>query len=178
MRGHKADLFEGGHRVAFLAQWPGTIPPGTRCDQTICHTDLLATAAEIVDCDLPDQAGEDSVSILPLMKQPDHGPVREATVHHSINGSFSIRRGKWKLSFCPGSGGWSLPRPAEARKKKLPSLQLYDLEGDLAEEDNLQAEHVQLVDEMTGLLQSYIDKGRSTPGARQKNDRDVNFQSK
>ncbi|MEE2640643.1 MAG: arylsulfatase [Planctomycetota bacterium] len=178
LRGHKADLFEGGHRVAFLAQWPGTIPPGTRCDQTICHTDLLATAAEIVDCDLPDQAGEDSVSILPLMKQPDHGPVREATVHHSINGSFSIRRGKWKLSFCPGSGGWSQPRPAEARKKKLPSLQLYDLEGDLAEEDNLQGEYVQLVDEMTGLLRSYIDKGRSTPGARQKNDRDVNFQSK
>lgn len=178
LRGNKADIFEGGHRVAFLAQWPAGIRPGTTSDQTICHTDLLATAAEIVGFDLPDQAGVDSVSILPLMKQSATRPVREATVHHSINGSFAIRQGKWKLCFCPGSGGWSSPRPAQALKNKLPSIQLFDLTADLAEKKNLASQHPDKVKELTKLLNGYIENGRSTPGAKQKNDNPVKFNAK
>ncbi|MEC9094490.1 MAG: arylsulfatase [Planctomycetota bacterium] len=175
LRGHKADIFEGGHRVAFIARWPQTIKPSTMSGETICHTDLLATAAEIVGFDLPDSAGEDSVSILPLMNQTGQGPVREATVHHSINGSFAIRKDNWKLCYCPGSGGWSQPRPAAAQKQQLPRVQLFNLSADLAEANNRQTENQAVVDELTQLMQSYVDRGRSTPGENQENDRPIRF---
>lgn len=177
-RGNKADIFEGGHRVAFIARWPEVIQAGTTSDDTICHTDLLSTAAEIVGYELPAAAGEDSVSMLPLMQQAQDPSLREATVHHSINGSYSIRRGQWKLCLCPGSGGWSSPRPPQARKQKLPPVQLFDLSTDIAEQHNVHAEHPELVCELTALLQQYIDDGRSTPGDRQTNDRDVSLSTK
>ena len=176
-RGHKADIFEAGHRVAFIARWPAVIAANSTSKQTICHTDLLATAAAITGAKLSAGAGEDSVSLLPLMKQTASGSVREATVHHSVNGAYAIRRGKWKLCFCPGSGGWSQPRPQQARKQKLPAVQLYDLEADAAETQNLQADHPEIVKELTALMQRYVDRGRSTPGKEQKNDREnVEFQ--
>ncbi len=171
-RGHKADIFEGGHRVAFVARWPNVIQAGSTAEQTICHTDLLATAAEITGFELPPGAGEDSASLLPLMQGIDR-PVREATVHHSVNGSFAIRQGRWKLCLCPGSGGWSQPRPQQAAKQNLPAVQLFDLEADIAEEHNVQADHPQIVERLTNLLQRYIDEGRSTPGERQHNDREI-----
>lgn len=176
-RGHKADIFEGGHRVAFIARWPAVVQSGAVSQETICHTDLLATAADITGFELPASAGEDSVSILPLLTQATDGPVREATVHHSINGSFSIRRGKWKLCFCAGSGGWSDPRPQAVKKQKLPPRQLFDLSTDISEQKNVQADHPDVVAELTRLLEQYIDHGRSTPGVRQVNDRDVSLAS-
>ena len=169
-RGHKADIFEGGHRVAFVARWPVVIKADSESNETICHTDLLATAAEITGFDLPDNAAEDSISILSLMKQTEQSPVREATVHHSVNGSFAIRQGKWKLLLCPGSGGWSDPKPAKAIKDKLPNVQLYDLSTDIAESTNLQKKHPDVVKRLTSLLQKYVDEGRSTPGKPQANE--------
>jgi len=172
-RGHKADIFEGGHRVAFIARWPAVVRGGTTCEQTICHTDLLATAAEITGIDLPDDAGEDSVSILPALRKSATSSLREATVHHSINGSFAVRQGKWKLCLCPGSGGWSGPRPKQARDRKLPPVQLFDLSADIEEQDNVFDKHPDVVRSLTALLQQYIDEGRSTPGERQSNDRSI-----
>ncbi len=67
-RGCKADLWDGGHREPFIVRWPGKVAPGARCNHPICLTDLLATCAEIVGDRLPDNAGEDSVSILPLLQ--------------------------------------------------------------------------------------------------------------
>src|SRR5690606_9158954 len=109
-RGHKADIYEGGHRIPLLVRWPAMIAAQSVCDQPVCLTDLLATMAEIVGKPLPDDAGEDSVGNLPLWRrEAESYTVREATVHHSINGSFSIRKGRWKLELCPDSGGWSYP---------------------------------------------------------------------
>ena len=174
-RGHKADIFEGGHRVVFLARWPAVIQAGTTSSDTICHTDLLATAADITDFRLPSNAGEDSVSFLPLFNQHDQEKARQAIVHHSGNGYFAIRHGKWKLCLCPGSGGWSYPRPVVAREQKLPAVQLYDLSNDVEESKNVQANHPEVVKQMTSLLQEYIDRGRSTPGEPQQNDQPVNY---
>ncbi len=174
-RGHKADIFEGGHRIPFIARWPEKVQPGTECDDTICLTDLMATAADIVDTKLPDNAGEDSVSILPDLLGTAKEPVREATIHHSINGSFSIRQGKWKLELCPGSGGWSDPKPKEARRLEMPEVQLYDLSVDIGEKENVYDKHPEVVERLTKLLQKYVDDGRSTPGTVQNNDRDVDI---
>ena len=167
-RGHKADIYEGGHRVPFLLRWPAAVPAWTQCHETICLSDLLATLAEIVGVELPDDAGEDSVSNLPLWRDPCHGPVREATVHHSLHGNFSIRRGRWKLELCPGSGGWAHPEPGQ-EPPDAPAIQLYDLDADVSERRNVQAEHPAVVEELTAILTRYVRDGRSTPGAPQPN---------
>ncbi len=103
------------------------------------------------------------------------GPLRESTIHHSINGSFAIRSGRWKLVFCPGSGGWSNPKPKAARKRDLPLLQLFDLGADPAETANIAEEHPKVVERMSRLMDEQIAKGRSTAGQRQDNDRKVRF---
>ncbi len=169
-RGHKADIFEGGHRVAFIAQWPEKIKADSQSTQLICTTDLLATCADIVGADYPDNAGEDSVSILPALLGKNKSPLREAVVHHSINGSFAIRKGDWKLSFCPGSGGWSDPRPGRADMTGLPENQLYNLAKDRSETNNLVSDNPEMVEELTKLMADYVDRGRSTPGENQTND--------
>ncbi len=170
-RGHKADIYEGGHRVPFFAQWPDRITAGATSDQTVCLTDLLASCAEIVGDTLADNEGEDSYSMVAQFDQgAEASTAREATVHHSINGSFAIRRGPWKLALCPGSGGWSYPRPREVADLDLPPVQLFNLQTDEAEQTNLALQHPDIVQELGDLMQSYIDLGRSTPGPPQEND--------
>jgi arylsulfatase A-like enzyme len=169
-RGHKADIYEGGHRVPFIVHWPEKIQKSRTSASTLCTTDLMATLAELVNYELPEQAGEDSFSFLSeLMGEVENTSVREATVHHSIDGSFAIRKEEWKLILCPGSGGWSFPRTPE-ELKGLPPMQLYNLEKDPGEEQNLIAIHPDKVRELKSLLTSYIQNGRSTPGAAQKNE--------
>jgi arylsulfatase A-like enzyme len=175
LRGYKADIWEGGHRVPFFARWPGRVPAGRISDQLICHTDLLATMADLLGERLPDDAGEDSVSLLPALLGRDRAPLREAVVHHSINGAFAIRQGAWKLAFAPGSGGWGKPGDGEARRAGLPAVQLYDLAQDLAESRNLQAEQPAVVARLTALLEGYVTRGRSTPGAPRANDGPVSW---
>lgn len=177
-RGTKADIFEGGHRVPFLVRWPAKIKSGSTTDQVTCLTDLFATCADIVQKKLPDQVAEDSVSILPVLTGKAEKPVREAIVHHSINGSFSIRQGQWKLELCAGSGGWSQPQPNKPEEAKLPRVQLYDLSKDIGETRNLQAEHPEIVERLTKLLEKYGAEGRSTPGAPQQNTTPVTFEPK
>lgn len=170
-RGHKADIYEAGHRVPFIVKWPKKIKPGSVSDKTICTTDLFATCADIAGIKVKEDEGEDSFSMLPLFEDPSaSGYMREATVHHSINGSFAIRKQNWKLIFCPGSGGWSNPKPNSEEVKGLPKFQLYDLEKDPAEEQNLYGKYPEVTNELKQLMVSYIENGRSTPGAKMKND--------
>jgi len=102
------------------------IRPGLRSAETVCLVDLLATCADLLGVRLPDSAGEDSVSNLPVWRgQALDRALCAATVHHSADGSFSLRQGRWKLEMCPGSGGWSYPRPGD-ECKDLPPIQLYE----------------------------------------------------
>ncbi len=168
-RGHKADIYEGGHRVPLIVRWPEIIKPGVRSDETVCLIDLLATCADILGAELPDDAGEDSISNLPVWRgQQLDANLRQATVHHSVDGSFALRAGRWKLEMCPGSGGWSYPRPGK-ECDNLPPVQLYDLHADVGEQRNVLAEHPNVVERLTSLLTQYVRDGRSTPGRRQQN---------
>lgn len=170
-RGHKADIYEGGHRVPFIVRWPDVVAAGSRSNEVICTTDLMATCAQIVDYRLKEGEGEDSFSLLPILKgQKLMKPIREATVHHSINGSFAIRQGDWKLIMCPGSGGWSDPRPKSEEIDQLPDIQLYNLGEEVEETDNLQATYPDKVKQLKDLLTKYIVQGRSTPGKPQTNE--------
>lgn len=171
-RGHKADIYEGGHRVPFIAKWPAKIKSGTISDEIVCLNDFMATAAAITGYELLDSEGEDSYNILPALTGEELGmPLREATVHHSINGSFAIRQGDWKLAMCAGSGGWSFPRPNNKKVlDTLPSIQLYNLKTDPEESKNVVGDHPDKAEELQELLTKYIVEGRSTPGASQQND--------
>lgn len=171
-RGHKADLFDGGHRIPCVVRWPARVKPHV-VDQTVCLTDFFATFAAVADYQLRDSEGEDSYNILPLLLNEKEGEViREATVHHSINGDFTIRKGEWKLLLSPGSGGWSFPKPGTDDEviKTLPSVQLYNMQSDPAEKNNVYAEHPEVVKELKDLMIKYVKEGRSTPGTPQKND--------
>jgi len=168
-RGYKADIYEGGHRVPLIVRWPDTIAAGTSTDETVCLSDLLATCADVLGAKLPDHAGEDSISQLPLWRgQPMDRSLREATVHHSVDGSFSIRKNQWKLEMCAGSGGWSCPKPGE-ECEGLPAMQLYDLSADIGETLNLVNTYPEVVEELKALLTHYVETGRSTPGESQEN---------
>ncbi len=171
-RGYKADIWDGGHRIPFIARWPGKIKAGSRTDQITCLTDLMATSAEIIGAKLPDNAGEDSVSILPVLLGTATAPVREAVIHHSINGNFAIRQDQWKLELCKGSGGWSKGDTGDATE------QLYDMSKDVGEQKNEYNEHPDIVSRLTKLLEKYVADGRSTPGSAGKNDVPVDIWKK
>lgn len=154
-RGYKGGTFDGGHRIPFLARWPATIKPGTKNNQTICLTDLLASCADIIGNPLPDKAGEDSLSFLPALRgEAIDTSMRQAVVHHDFGGSFAIRKGKWKLLLKATAG---LGHPY--RSKNNPHL--YDMESDPGETKNLAGQNPEVVKELTALLEKYKHERRS-----------------
>lgn len=171
-RGHKADIYEGGHRVPFVVEWPAGALKNVSVDKSICTTDLFATCAELAEYQILDSQAEDSYSMLPLITGDNDAEIRQYTVHHSIDGSFAIREGDWKLCVCPGSGGWSYPRAQDIKKEKLelPAMQLYNLKADIAECTNLLTENPAKVLELKEALKTIILNGRSTKGDKQNND--------
>ena len=172
-RGHKADIYEGGHRVPFIVKWPEKIRANQTNDKIISTSDLIRTLADITGYSLADDEGEDSYSMLPHFTGSDNNKsVRENIIHHSIDGSFAIRKGNWKLIMVPHSGGWSFPKQGQDNGviDTLPPIQLYNLREDPGETTNLQHKNPEIVTKLRSLLITYIEEGRSTPGKSQKND--------
>lgn len=176
-RGHKADIYEGGHRVPLIVRWPGNVESGCTTNTVSCLTDFYATMRDITGQTAIDAGGEDSFSLLPVLKGGEQ-TERDSLVSHSIGGFFSIRKGNWKLCLSAGSGGWSSPNEKKAKEKKLPRLQLYNLESDRGERTNLYTAHAEKVDELYELLKKHVDRGRSTPGNNVPNDREVEIPAK
>ena len=178
-RGHKADIYEGGHRIPFIARWIGRVRRDSVCDAPICLVDLLATCADLIGAKRAPDGAADSVSFLPHLLGDRNAVTRDTVIHHSINGSFAIRKGRWKLMLCPGSGGWSLPKPIHATVankmtaeeiSRIQWVQLYDLSRDPSELKNVAKENPDVVAELTDLIQLQVDRGRSTEGAACTND--------
>lgn len=168
-RGHKGDIWEGGHRVPFIARWPGHIPAESQSSQLVCLTDLFATCAELVGADLPQQGAEDSFSFLPvLLGTAVHGQ-RTHAVHHSNHGEFAYRAGPWKLVFKKSS-----PDLSQARGQ-LAVVELYHLEDDIAEQQDVSAERPEVVQRLTDELAAVVAGGASRSGAIGTNDTPVRF---
>jgi arylsulfatase A len=170
LRGAKRDIWEGGHRVPFLARWPGKIKPGTSSDETICHVDFMATVAAILGAKLPDHAAEDSFNILPaLMGERLEHPIRPATVHHSGSGRFAIRKADWVLIDAAsgddngkrGETPWFKDKRGYAPHTQ--AGELYNLRDDLAQRNNEFTAHPEIVSDLKQLLESYKSAGRSKP---------------
>ena len=154
-KGRKADIYEAGHRIPFIARWYGVIPAGTKSDEIMCTTDLMATLAGMLNKPLPENAGEDSYNMWPAFTgKALSSPVREVIVHHSVNGYFSIRKGRWKFTPHLGSGGFSVPVKIEPVAGEAPGT-LYDIENDPGETVNLYNQYPDIVSELTGLLEKY-----------------------
>ena len=161
LRGIKADIHEGGHRIPMMAKWPEKIAPGTVNHDIVSLTDFLATFADMFDVTLQENEGEDSFSLLPiLLKNSDQTYGRDHAIHHSSGGMFAIRKGEWKLIEGLGSGGFTPPQFIEPTPGQ-PAGQLYNLTRDPQETDNLYQEHPEIVEELTSLLNQYRDQGRS-----------------
>ncbi|MFP4250459.1 MAG: sulfatase-like hydrolase/transferase, partial [Armatimonadota bacterium] len=160
-RGQKADIWEGGHREPLLARWPGHVEPGSVCGETVCLIDLMATCADVADCDIPEGGAPDSISILPCLEGEELSePLHEATVHHSVSGMFAIRQGEWKAIFGLGSGGFTDPRSVEPQPGG-PEGQLYHMIDDPHETTNLWQEEPAVVERLSNLLNMWREEGRS-----------------
>lgn len=150
LRDYKTSVYEGGHRVPFVVKWPGVVKPGSVCRQLVLQADTMATMAEILGVKLPENAGEDSFSLMPLLHGEDR-PIRTNAVNTACGGTPSFRDGPWKY--------------VAAAKPEL-----YHLEEDLAETMNVAPLHPERVKAMQAAFEKLIRAGRSTPGAPQKND--------
>jgi arylsulfatase A-like enzyme len=172
-RGAKMTVYEGGHRVPFIARWPRRVEPGSTSDALVCLTDLMRGTASILGAQLPESEGVDSYDMLPhLLGRTPVNPVRQSVVTHSLKGGFAIQEGDWKLIF--GSTGdlnkdRNYPNKDAYPKHVYETFQLYNLESDPREFQNVYAEHPDIVQNLTALMTRIVDNGRETPGAPQQN---------
>ena len=157
-RGQKADIYEGGHHIPYIARWSEQVPAGSVSDQLIGTTDLLATLSGIVGEPLPAGAGEDSYNLLPAYLGKDNAPIRPQLVHHSLHGYFSLRQGQWKLTPHLGSGGFTEPADKDPAEVGVTGT-LYDLEADPQETRNLYNQHSEVRDRLMARLEAIKAKG-------------------
>ena len=142
LRGHKRDLFEGGIRAPSMARWPGTIKAGTSSDLPSAHYDILATVCDLLDQPVPAQ--NTGISLLPTLSGKGQQQQREYLYWEhpqSKNRDQAIRIGKWKGVKL----GWKVKTPQK--------LQLFDLEKDLGEQNNIAAQHPDIVKRMEEIIQ-------------------------
>ena len=155
LRGRKRDVWEGGHREPFIASWPAVVSQGSVCDQLVGLGDLMAICTDIVGIDLPDGAGQDSVSFLPLLQGNTGTPVRDFVIHHSSQAKFAIRKGDWV--FIDAFSGNDVPEPDWLKEERgytsheYPG-ELFNLHDDISERSNLYADHPEVVAELSELL--------------------------
>lgn len=170
-RGIKRDNWEGGHRVPFIARWPGVIPANSESQQMISLTDVMATAAAIIEKPLPDDAAEDSFNLLPALKQQTSAPIRPYLLMQGFRNkrSLVIREGNWKLLAHQGSGGNNYDKHPKLTPYQLPDkakgapAQLFDLENDPGETHNLYFQNSAKAKALQAMLEDSIESGRSRP---------------
>ncbi len=174
-RGMKRDGWEGGHRVPFIARWPGNIPAGRVSKQLTNTTDIFATLASLTGYALPEEAAVDSFDMLPVLlgQQNEADPIRPHMLTQSFRGEFQLRQGNWKYLAHVGSGGNKYDREnmkkfALPEKEPTAEGQLYNLADDPGETNNLFFTSGKKREEMEKLLKELTAKenGRSAPTNR------------
>ena len=185
--GYKFSAWEGGHRVPFIARWPGKIPAGSSSDQLVSNIDLFATLATVTGSPIREGQGQDSVDILPVLIGAPARPLRDHLILSPFKPShLSIRKGKWMYIGAQAGGGFTAAKrgahafggPAAISYggrqnsdikhgriiENAPPAQLYDLENDLGETRNVYRNHPRIVQELKSLLKAYQTAGQKTEG--------------
>lgn len=148
----KGSPYEGGHRVPFIVRWPGKVTPDSMSTQLLILTDMMATMAEILDSPLPDAAGEDSFSIVPvLLGTEPKTPLREVAFVQgdTKDNAIAIRSDDWKL--------------IESHDKGTKSHELFDLSEDRAESKNLANSNPEVIERLSAALAKARADGRTRP---------------
>ena len=141
LRGVKRDLWEGGHRVPFIINWPERVKASSKSDKTICLVDFIATVAEITGYEIEKDEAEDSFSFLNLLDgKPGETVLREPIVHHSTRGDLAIRKGEWV--YIDAASGDVSNEPEWFRNKlgvneSSDEFELFNIEEDLKETNNM-----------------------------------------
>ncbi|MEW4562071.1 arylsulfatase [Bremerella sp. JC770] len=184
--GFKFGIWEGGHRIPFIAKWPGKIEAGSQSDQLICQVDLLATFMALTGQDMSSLSGKDSINLLPALTDNPTSPVRDELLLAPFKQpNLAIRKGKWMYIGARGSGGFTGSKPNQHAwggpgavafagsinsdidngqiKKNAPRAQLYNLEEDLSQTTNVYRDHPEVVEEMEALLDAYRPKKTAAP---------------
>ena len=169
-RGHKGDVWEGGHRVPLVVRWPGKVAAGSTSDQMVCLTDLFATCADVLGVALPDGTAVDSYSFgATFQGSSNTAGMRTSMVNHSNFGEFAYRHRSWKLVYKLGG------RNLEASRGKPTIAELYDLSGDVAEQNDLAETKPAVVRRLSNQLTKLINNGASRPGQSGSNDCEVRY---
>lgn len=177
-RGHKKDIWEGGHRVPFIVKWKGTIEEGSRSNQLICLTDLYSTFHELVEGKLPpSNEGEDSFSFLKILKGDDAVSGRDHLVSHSVRGEFAYRKGDWKIVYRVPDAGLGFWQDLEEARGKPAKVELFNLAKDIAEAHDSLAYYADLAHGLRDQLEKIVDMGASRKGVKQSNDVNVCFET-
>jgi arylsulfatase A-like enzyme len=164
LRGVKRDTWEGGHRVPFVARWPGVTPAGAVCDQLTILGDLMVTCAQLTGTVLEEGEGEDSISMLPLLQGETDTPVRDFAVHHSCSGRFAVRKGDWV--FIDAASGDDNREPEWFKEERgytphdFPG-ELFNLRDDISERKNLYGAYPAVVQELSQFLEQVKQAGGS-----------------
>lgn len=187
--GFKFGVWEGGHRVPMIVRWPGKVKAGTTSNQLISNVDMLATFAAVTGQKLDKTQQADSVNMLPAFVADPEDQIRDHLILAPNKGThLSVRKGKWKYIPRQGSGGFggrtpsshTFAGPAAASfvgsmnsdiedgriKKDAPPAQLYDLEADVNETQNVYLEHPEVVKELRALLTEYKPVAPKRPVGR------------
>lgn len=168
LRGVKRDLWEGGHRVPFIAKWPAKLPSGTTTAETLCHTDIFATIAGIVGSPVPENAGEDSIDMVPALRGGAGGRRKVPTIHQSGDGKLAIRDGSWVyIDHTTGQNNGANGEPPALRTPDHGQPgELFNLSKDPREQTNLYAKERGRAARMKAMLEQVKSAGRSVSVTR------------
>ena len=167
LRGAKRDIYEGGHRVPFIVKWPGVVEAGSESDALVSQIDLMATLAGALGVDLPDDQAEDSHNQLPVLTG-ERTSARDTHIHNTFEDHYAIRHGNWLL--IDAEMGYTRMRPKLEKWEErhgyedndLP-FELYRLDQDMEQRENLAAQHPKKVEELQALLKRIREQGFSAP---------------
>ncbi len=147
LRDGKFSTWEGGMREPCIMRWPGRIPAGTECGEVAATIDVLPTFAKLAGAKVPDDRIIDGRDIWPLMSgRSGAKSPHEVYFFRSV----AVRCGKWKLHL---SGRDTVKKRPD---QKFPAL--YDLSADVSEDHNLAAEHPEIVQRLTALLNAHKEE--------------------
>lgn len=181
--GSKFGIWEGGHRVPFIAHWPQKIPAGLESNQLISNVDMLSTFAHLTGQKLPPHERKDSINMLPAILAETIEPIRnEMIVTPRSRKHVGLRVGKWMYIDAQGDGGFKGSKPHHHAwggaavttlvhtpnsdiengkiKKSAAPAQLYNLEEDVNQTTNLYYQHPEVVAQMRQKLEIYIQGER------------------
>jgi arylsulfatase A-like enzyme len=161
-RGQKGDIYDGGHHVPLIINWPAKIHKQIKYNNTVGLIDMLATFSEMTGQEIKKTYAEDSFSFYKIINSSSTPTVRKDILYESSGGKLAIKSGDWKFIDGLGSGGFTSPANLKPSKNG-PKGQLYNLKLDPLESKNLYLNYPAKVMELKALLDRYVKQGFTIP---------------